>query len=532
MSAQVSTNPNRHKLIKPLMVLLILLASFSRLWQLAQLPPGFWYDEAFNALDALSLLEGGWGQVFLAGNGGRATLFHHLGALALALFGQNTYSFRLIAVLFSILSVALMYRWLIILLAQEPHRYWIALAGASGLAFSFWYLILSRTGYRGAIIPAFFLLTATAFCYGWQRKSWPYMVVAGFFLGLSQYIYQPARLFPLVFGGFVIVWGLSQYFQAPTNTKAIQPSLKQAWLWLLGVALSSFIIFLPLGWYFYQYPEALFGHTSSVSVFSRIAEGQTTYLAHFWEAFTVFLNGSAMHWQRNIVGESGFGWFSQFGFWLGVGIALWRWKKAAYQFLLVSLVITWLPGPLGVPAVDSLHVSGMYPTYYALMGLGWFTAFSWLGKKIKLTNQAAVGVFTFITICVLSGGLTLYTYFWRWGPNPNTYYAYEAHVTDLVAHLSQLSRSNHVLIPFDFYTFPPTLFHLKASHPETNTAPSFSSKPLIIVTGPDGKLPTGQAPYLWLGQAETGKGESYMLPFSQIEALLTQNPSAIANPLP
>lgn len=41
-----------------LLIAVLLLAAFLRFWQLEQMPPGFYHDEAYNGLDALSLVQG------------------------------------------------------------------------------------------------------------------------------------------------------------------------------------------------------------------------------------------------------------------------------------------------------------------------------------------------------------------------------------------------------------------------------------------------------------------------------------------
>ena len=41
-----------------LLILALLLAAFLRFWRLENAPPGLYHDEAYNGLDALSLLQG------------------------------------------------------------------------------------------------------------------------------------------------------------------------------------------------------------------------------------------------------------------------------------------------------------------------------------------------------------------------------------------------------------------------------------------------------------------------------------------
>ena len=40
------------------LLVILALAAFLRLWQLDSFPPGLYHDEAYNGLDALSLLQG------------------------------------------------------------------------------------------------------------------------------------------------------------------------------------------------------------------------------------------------------------------------------------------------------------------------------------------------------------------------------------------------------------------------------------------------------------------------------------------
>ena len=98
---------------------ILLLAAFLRFWQLDTLPPGLYHDEAYNGLDALSLLDGktfpqfyeGWElyaadahaqrtaeetryPLFFEGNYGREPLHVYLMALSVSLFGATPFALR------------------------------------------------------------------------------------------------------------------------------------------------------------------------------------------------------------------------------------------------------------------------------------------------------------------------------------------------------------------------------------------------------------------------------------------------------
>src|SRR5690606_2155433 len=80
------------------------LAALLRLYQLGLIPPGFQFDEAFNALDAARVLEGER-PLFLPANGGREVLYTYLQAGLAALLGLSVYTLRLTSALVGIVTI-------------------------------------------------------------------------------------------------------------------------------------------------------------------------------------------------------------------------------------------------------------------------------------------------------------------------------------------------------------------------------------------------------------------------------------------
>ena len=58
------------------------------------LPPGLYYDEAFDGLDAHRIAMGGYFPVYLPGNNGREPLYMYLAALFIKLLGPTAYTLR------------------------------------------------------------------------------------------------------------------------------------------------------------------------------------------------------------------------------------------------------------------------------------------------------------------------------------------------------------------------------------------------------------------------------------------------------
>ena len=86
------------------------LAAFSRFWQLDSIPPGFHYDEAYEALEAWRVLtQPGYHPIFFPGNFCVEPIFIYLTSLAFCLFGVTPTVMRGVAALVGTLTVPVLY---------------------------------------------------------------------------------------------------------------------------------------------------------------------------------------------------------------------------------------------------------------------------------------------------------------------------------------------------------------------------------------------------------------------------------------
>jgi 4-amino-4-deoxy-L-arabinose transferase-like glycosyltransferase len=221
------------------MVGVTLAATALRLWQLPATPPGLWFDEAYNGMDAVWMMRQNEWPVFLVGNNGREAMFHYLLASSIAVLGETAYAIRIVPAVLGIVTIPLMYRWGVTLFGKTDDGRWLALLGALGMATSFWVLVMNRSGYRANLLPLFVILSTGFFWKGWQSGQWRYYTLAGVALGLSQYTYLSARLLPLVFLLFVVIQTILPGL--PDRT-----ALKSAWLGLILMAATLTILPLVL----------------------------------------------------------------------------------------------------------------------------------------------------------------------------------------------------------------------------------------------------------------------------------------------
>ena len=319
---------------------------------------------------------------------------------------------------------------------------------------------MGRTGRcRGNFLPL--VLSACVWpCSGGggRNGSWPRVALAGACAGLLAYTYIAARFTPLVF----LLFGLS--FALPlrsvTGTRVRAASLKRNLPWVvifLGVA---GLVAAPMLVYVALHAEDFFGRSSQISVFApSVSQGNPlgSFLFNVWEHLLAFGFRSDPNWNRNFCqpmlnpGEA-------FFFWLGVGMAVWRWqRRPPYRLLLIWLGALILPAMLareaGLPprslVPNTLRMIGAAPAIYLLIGVGVWEAFRFLKERCGVLQGRAGLVFreneTWVAIAVgalVSGavvvqGVTTYrTCFQKWANTPELYRASEAEWTDLARALN------------------------------------------------------------------------------------------------
>ena len=144
-----------------LLIFVIGVASFLRLYNIDETPPGLYPDEAMNGNNALEVLATGEYKVFYPENNGREGLFINIQALSVYIFGNEPWALRGVSALFGILTVLGLYfltKELFsceIIKIYEGTKVKIALLSSFFLATSFWHILFSRIGFRAIMAPFF-----------------------------------------------------------------------------------------------------------------------------------------------------------------------------------------------------------------------------------------------------------------------------------------------------------------------------------------------------------------------------------------
>ncbi|MBM3205315.1 glycosyltransferase family 39 protein [Candidatus Shapirobacteria bacterium] len=202
-----------------LLVLILLLAAFLRLWNLAHYPSGLNADEAAIGYNAYSLLETGkdehgdpWPIHFKSFGDYKPGLYFYLVLPLVKLLGLNIWAVRLPAALLGILSVLL-----IMLLTKEIFREKFlanrfSLWAGFFLAISPWHLHFTRGGWESGSALFLMLLAVWLFFKGLSKPG--FFVSSVLVFCLSMYTYHSARLVvPLLFLGLMIFYRQKIFFK-------------------------------------------------------------------------------------------------------------------------------------------------------------------------------------------------------------------------------------------------------------------------------------------------------------------------------
>jgi 4-amino-4-deoxy-L-arabinose transferase-like glycosyltransferase len=444
----------RHRREIVLLALVMGVAALLRLAALDRFPPGLYYDEAADAVDAVNTLKTGQWLAFYDTQAGKEAIWIWLQAATFALAGVGILQIRLTAAVVGLLTVLAVW-WAareIFSADEDPAAPDLALLSAAVLATLFIHVHFSRDGYRLLTQPLVGSLAIGALWRGLRGKGRGWLVLAGALLGLSLYTYSAARFYPILLAVFFPVeWLLSR----SRATSALRVHFR----WLAAAAVAALVVFAPMGLHLATQADFAAERADEVSVFNPTWNHGQPLAALFdstWRNFAglVWQGAEDRHW--NIPGRPLLDGLTIPLFLLGTAVAVSRWRRRAYLFLLLWLVILYLPAILSYDRVPIFHrAQGATPAVVMLVAVGAWTAWQALARRLRLPNlglslKMRGVVAPLLIILLVSGTITGYDYFVRWGSSWDAYLATQPYWLDLVEQMNQEPEASAVYIfPYD-----------------------------------------------------------------------------------
>lgn len=479
-------------------LLIILVALALRLWQLDRLPPGFHFDESFEGLEAWRILtDSTYRPIFLLGNFGVVPLNAYANAFTFALFqavgGEvGPVAMRVTAATVGLLGVVALY-----LLAGELRR----LAGhssrlspafplwaAATLAVMRWHLHFSRMGIEPIFVPLLWAGATAFLLHGWRTGRWLSFAGSGSLLAASMYAYQGAWVIPFLTAGVALGLLLAD------RHKSSHLSARWRGLWLTaGVA---FILFAPLGWFFWQNPDALILRPSQIAVTgaSTAATGPTPW-ANIWataQMYNAWDTGGDHDPRRNLPGAPALNVWLALPFYLGLLLTVARRLQRAYLIMLMGLIGLLLPGVFSEYAPHYHRILGAAaPTaLLCAVGLDWL----WQGASAqwRVRSADARGTISLLWSTVarsLAVGLLVVgafagvrDYFVRWAALPDLFYAFDVGLWQLGKTLTALPAEMPVYLTPRTMEHPTLAFALQTTAPTRPAPVAFDGRHIFPLT--------------------------------------------------
>ncbi len=370
--------------------LILLVALAFRVYRLVAFPPGFHFDEAIDLKIALDVL-GGARPIYVAEGWGREALYYYLVAPMLRLIDYNPLALRATAVLCGMGVLVAAYG-----LARRLRGQTAAWLTAAWLAVAMWPVWAARFGVRHISLALLLGLAAWAFWWSFGRiRNYELgirnieFLIAGALLGLTAYTYQPARFVPLLFGGFALY--LLLFHRRPTADTAMWHNRRGWAVWGLTAA----VVALPL-----------------IVVLTQVTPIETGERAFSIEPLTELLGGNPRPVLANAVAVAGV--FTVRGdplksynlpdrplfvprltgvfFYVGLALAVWRWRRPANAFVLLWLVAGLLPTVVTISAPNfNRMVAAQFPIFF-LAALGATEVIDWAAARRRWAGAGAAAL--------------------------------------------------------------------------------------------------------------------------------------------
>ena len=420
---------------------IVLLAAAFRFYRLLDFPPGFHFDEAIDLKIALDVVHGAR-PLYVPEGWGREALYYYLVAPMLRLVAYNPLALRATAALCGLGVVVAAYG-----LARRLHGQTAAWLTAAWLAVAMWPVWAARFGVRHISLALMLGLAAWAFWWAfgeirndelgirnqkppatrhappatssasgdgdsapttnderrttnvatdhrplpaghsplttdnWQLTTILPFALAGLLLGLTAYTYQPARFVPLLFLGFGVYLALFHRRRPWANWRG----------WLVW-GLSAVLVALPLAVILTRATPIETGERAfSIEPLTELLAGNPRpVLDNLVAVAGVFTVAGDPLKSYNLPGRPLFvpRWTGLF-FYAGLALALWRWRRPPYAFVLLWLVAGLLGSIVTISAPNfNRMVAAQFPVFF-LAAVGAAEALGWATRRARWAAVAA-----------------------------------------------------------------------------------------------------------------------------------------------
>jgi 4-amino-4-deoxy-L-arabinose transferase-like glycosyltransferase len=373
------------------LALLTLAAFILRAWRIESMPYVLSGDEGSAGLTAIEFVNGARSNPLGLGWFSFPALYFWLLAGAQLLFGRTIFAIRIVSALIGALAV--------------PATYWLLKGffgrragwlGTLWLACFHVQLFFSRLAYNNIFDSLAFTLILAALWDGAKNRRRNSYLMAGLFLGLSQYFYTTAHVIPLLLVAWAGLIALSK-----CKPEGFWPDTAAAGI----VALNSF---MPLMLLYLAHPDEILFTASRVSMLvpgwiepAAAALGTTPLGLILEQIWVTGLGISAAELQGVYYGSGVpllFGLSTPF-LYLGLLYSIWHLRDARFSLPVLTLLATLIIGGLSIQAPNAQRMLLLPPVLAMLIVIPIDQAVKWLRRRaVRLTIPAVLFAFGLVLV--------------------------------------------------------------------------------------------------------------------------------------
>lgn len=423
-----------------LTVLILLVGYGARLYRIDVMPPGAFLDEAVNGLEAAEIAEKNVHPLWSYALSGRPTLHLHLIALLFKISDVNLFVMRFVSIVTGLATLVVVY-----LFAREAFDRRVALLAMALLAVTRWHINYSRIAFEAILSPFFALCTFYFLFKGLRTGGLVLYAASGASLALGLYTYVSFRLMPIVLVAYMVVLLVAGRWTF----------VQQTWKgWLLW-GLVFLVVVAPLGHFALKNQEAFLGRFREVSVFRVMEEQHSNW--PLWENIskhlTMFNYKGDTCGRHNVPGQAMLGAPLGIVFALGVGLALWRWRRPEVLLLLIWLFVNLWAGILTVPSETPHGTRTIANVPIVALIAALFLAEVWVVAEDLLREQRIVLPVVAGAVLIV-GAVELDTYFGQQANHPEVWSAFNGNDSAIARLINELSPDHEIYLSPIYYHFP------------------------------------------------------------------------------
>ena len=423
-----------------------------RFGSISEIPPGLHFDEAFENVQALRVLETGEYPVFFEGNYGVEPTFIYLIALFYRLWGPSPAAGRLVAAAVGVVTVPAFYLFVRAAFRRTGRNRAILLASFSSLtlAFLYWHIHFSRLGIEPILVPLNAVIALYLLCLGLRTgRMWAF-VLCGAAVGFGPYTYPAGRLLPLLAVLLTLHFLLTQ-----KGNRSLKEALFPHLPGLIAAVVTALLVLLPLALYFIDHPTLLFQRMSQVGV---VAEGQgsespwLTVAENAGASFEMYNFSGDSDPRNNLPGRPVLDFFWSFFFWLGISTCLLYLRYPAYGMPLWWLIVMTLPTVFSEYAPHFRRALGASPAVALLVAIGVVSLIEWIvyakaflfvekpdTQPFRVQRSFVVTVFLAVSVLWVPGAVfSVRDYFAVWARDPALFYAFDVGLKRIAEYVREL----------------------------------------------------------------------------------------------